>query len=458
MKINELKQYSDKKIVILWYWKEGKSSENFLEKIWCKDITTLDKNISWENYLDDLEEYDLIIKTPWISLYNEKVFPFGEKIISNSEIFFDNYEGKVIWVTATKGKSTTSTLIYETLKNAWYRVKLVGNIGSPVLDEVDIINWETFDYIVYELSSYMLETFKPKCFIAVFGNIFECHLAWHKNSLEIYKKAKLNILENSENILIWNDFKDLLPKLSNKQKSYTFWKEWNYTFKDNAFFTWGEKILEIENILLQWEHNKKNISSVVWVCHIISEDEDQDITLEKLKNGLKNTLENFKWLSHRLEDIGTYKWITFIDDAIATTQESTIAAIETFGNKIGTLFLWWEKSNTNYSRLRDTLQKHDIPNIVLFPDSWNDIFESFSKNLELEKETYLEWYENYKPKLYKTTSMKNAVKFAYENTNKWKICILSNASPSFSLWKSFIAKWQLFQKEVKNYPQMKDFT
>jgi UDP-N-acetylmuramoylalanine-D-glutamate ligase len=71
-----------------------------------------------------------------------------------------------------------------------------------VLDEVDIINGENYDYIVYELSSYMLEVFEPKCFIAIFGNLYECHLAWHKNSFEIYKKAKFNILKNAENILI----------------------------------------------------------------------------------------------------------------------------------------------------------------------------------------------------------------------------------------------------------------
>jgi len=451
MKIQEIKKYSDNKVAILWYGKEGKSSKDFLEKIWYKNITILDKNISWDNYLDNLGDFDLIFKTPGVSLYNEKVYPYKDKIISNTEIFFSNYEGKVIGVTATKGKSTTSTLIYETLKNAWYKVKLVGNIWNPVLDEVDILEWEMYDYIVYELSSYMLETFNPKCFIAVFGNLFECHLAWHKNSFEIYKQAKLNLLENAQNILIWNEFEELLPELSNNQKAYTFWKEWYYNFEGKKFFTKNTEVLEIENMLLQWEHNKKNISSVVWICDIISKTRNKNWVLVGLINGLKETLENFKWLPHRLQEIGIYNWITFIDDAIATTQESTIAALDTFWSKIGTLFLWWEASKTDYSKLRDILQKYDIPNIVLFPDSWNYIFEDFSKNLGLEKESFLEWYENYKPKLYKTTSMKNAVKFAYENTRTWKICILSNASPSFSLWKSFIEKWQLFQKEVKNY-------
>ena len=151
MKIQEIKKYSDNKVAILWYGKEGKSSKDFLEKIWYKNITILDKNISWDNYLDNLGDFDLIFKTPGVSLYNEKVYPYKDKIISNTEIFFSNYEGKVIGVTATKGKSTTSTLIYETLKNAWYKVKLVGNIWNPVLDEVDILEWEMYDYIVYEL-------------------------------------------------------------------------------------------------------------------------------------------------------------------------------------------------------------------------------------------------------------------------------------------------------------------
>ena len=83
MKIQELSKYSEKKIAILWYGKEGKSSKDFLERIWYKNINILDKNTSWENYLDNLWEYDLIFKTPGISLYNENVYPYRDKIISN---------------------------------------------------------------------------------------------------------------------------------------------------------------------------------------------------------------------------------------------------------------------------------------------------------------------------------------------------------------------------------------
>ena len=174
MNATELK---NKKIAILWFWKEWKSTLNFLKKIWANNITIHDANkdtsidwnickVLWENnYLENFDYYDLIFKSPWISPYNKKLERYKNKIISQAQIFFDNYEWKIIWITWTKGKSTTSTLAYETLKNEWYKVKLVWNIWNPVLDEVDIISWDTYDYIIYELSSYMLEWLNPKLYI-----------------------------------------------------------------------------------------------------------------------------------------------------------------------------------------------------------------------------------------------------------------------------------------------------
>ena len=187
MKLEQLKKYSEKKIAILWYWKEGKSSLDFLLKLWFKNLTVLDKSstvnkIEWINYilwdlhLDSLSEYDLIFKSPWVSPYNKKINNYKEKLITQAQIFFDNYEWKIIWITWTKGKSTTATLTYEILKKIWYNTKIVWNIGNPVLDEIDIINNKNYDYIVYELSSYMLEWLDIKLFIWVINNIYNCHL------------------------------------------------------------------------------------------------------------------------------------------------------------------------------------------------------------------------------------------------------------------------------------------
>ena len=198
-----------------------------------------------------------------------------------------------------------------------------------------------------------------------------------------------------------------------------------------------------ENIILQWEHNRKNISVIVWILDII----DKDNLLLNIKS-LEKVLSNFEWLSHRLENIWTYEWIHFIDDAIATTPESTIAAIKTYWTNIGTILLWWQDSWFEYEKLRNTLNEYNIPNIVLFPDTWEKIFWDLS-NYNYETSFIFNW--DYNPKILKTKNMKSAVEFAFNNTQKWKICILSNAAPSFSLWSGFIAKWLEYQKEVKNH-------
>jgi len=397
----------NKKIAILWFWKEGNSSLEFLLKIWInpEQITILDKIthplipslkskgrevkiISWENYLDNLDDFDLIFKSPWISPYNPKISPYKKKLISNAEIFFNNYQWRVIWITWTKGKSTISTLTYKILESYWYNVKLVWNIWKPVLDEIDILLWEDYDYIIYELSSYMLEKFSPELFIWVLNNIFPDHLDWHDN-FENYKKAKENILKNALNQIDW--------RILNKKTKF--------------------------KTKLEWEHNKKNIAVVEEICKII---------WIKDFSRFENTLKEFNWLAHRLENIWTFSWITFIDDAISTTPESTIEAIKTYNIKIWTIFLWWTNRWYKFDELVEYLEKYNIKNIVLFPDSWDKIKLLLNNNFNILE----------------TSSMEKAISFAYKNTNIWKICLLSTASPSYSLWKNFEEKWNIFKEEI----------
>lgn len=448
MKIENLK---NKKIAILWFWLEWKSTLAFLEKIGISDISILDKKwvegdykydiIYWDKYLDNLGDFDIIFKTPGISPYHTKIINHREKLISNAEIFFEEYKWKIIWITATKWKSTTSTLIYLTLKEAGYKVKLVWNIWNPIFEEVDILNWEEYDYIVYEFSSYMLETLEPKLFIWVLGNIYPCHIDWHNNSLEVYTQAKLNLLKNAENIVINKNFSHLL-----KWAEKTFWEEWNYSFDDNNYYINWINIIENSNILLAWEHNKYNISSVIWVMDIIWD--------KNLFKALKNVLSSFTWLSHRQEKVWVYKWITFIDDGISTTPESTIEAIKTFWENIWTIFLWWSDywfTDESFANLRSYIEKYKIANIVLFIDTWSRVFWDISKQLPLWIETKVDLISEYSPNILKSDSMEQAVKFAYKNTKDWKICILSSASPSFSLWKSYIEKAYEFKKFMKKY-------
>lgn len=426
----EIKNLSKKKIAILGFWKEGKSTLSFLQKLSCDDITIHDKDshfswdiktISWDTYLEWLEEYDIIFISPGISLYVPELLKVKEKLTSQTQIFFENYTGKVIALTGTKGKSTTSTLIYETLRNAKYRVKFVGNIGNPVLDEIDILSQESYDYVVYELSSYMLEWLKKKNFISILLNIYPDHLDWH-HGFENYKNAKLSILKNSENILVGYQLWWEYPE---KTK---FWKSGKYRFENGDFLIEETKIFDDTNITLLGEHNRYNICGVLWVCDIIGIDFQI----------LKETLKFFSPLKHRLQNIGTYEGITFIDDAISTTPESTIEGIKTFWKNIDTVFLWGTDRWYFYESLVKTLEIYGIKNIVLFPPSGEKIENLLDESFNL----------------FKTKDMKEAVEFAFTHTQNWKICLLSTAAPSYSIWKNFEEKWDLFQKYIHEYASL----
>ena len=454
----DFQDFKNKRIAILWYGREGKSTLQFLLKIGVspKDITILDgaekieglaanfeyirktfdtdsecNVVFWSTYLDELDTFDMIIKTPGISLYNEKIYPYREKITSQAQIFFDYYQGKVIAVSGTKGKSTTATLIYETVKHAGKKIQLIGNIGKPVLDYLDIISLgsQKDEYMVFEVSSYMLEGLKKNNYISILVNIYSDHIDRHQG-FENYKNAKLNILKGSSNNILRDE---ILEKHILTQQDMEifhgriFWHHGEYYHHEGKFYIKTQAVFDDTSILLKGEHNMMNISAVLGVCDIMGIDPSL----------LKETLKTFKWLPHRMENIWTYVGITRIDDAISTTPESTIQAIQTFAHQIDTIFLWWTDRGYIFDDLLQNIAAYDIKNIVLFPDSGQRIFEAIqAKNM---------WEIH----IFQADDMKSAVDFAREKTQKGKICLLSTASPSYSLWKNFEEKGDLFQKYVK---------
>jgi UDP-N-acetylmuramoyl-L-alanine---L-glutamate ligase len=445
----QVQQLKNKKIAIVWFGKEGKSSLSFLQKIGCSDITILDKNplpeidvpsFSGEKYLERISDFEVILKTPGISPFEPKLFPERRKMISQTEIFFQNYEGKVIAITGTKGKSTVSTLLYKVLKESGYHTKLVGNIGKPVLDEIDIWSKKNYDFVVYEMSSYMLQDFIPQTYISIFNNIYTCHIDWHRD-WKTYKEAKCNILEDAEYSLINSEFKQDEDIQNIGGNQIYFGNTGAFSYKDGWFYQEDEKFLEDKDILLQGEHNRKNICAVLTAASIILQDE------QKLRIVTQKVLSGFSGLPYRIQDTGTYRGITFINDAIATTPESTIEAIKTFSPRLETLLLGGQDSGFQFEKLRTNILNSEIQNIVLFPDTGEKIFPE-SMQGEYEKEYKIE-IKGKSYNILKTRSMQTAVDFAYKHTLKWNIALLSCAAPSFSLWSSYIVKWDEFTKYVQ---------
>lgn len=400
-----------KNALILGYGKEGIITKKYLQNFYPKlKIGIADKKLDGKSYLEKQNNYDIAIKTPGI---NKRLVTIPYTTATN--IFLSKVLGKnlIIGVTGSKGKSTTTSLIYEIVKASGKDVRILGNIGLPMLGALlEPINPETI--FVLELSSYQLDDIRFSPDISVVTNLFPEHMDFHGN-LKNYFEAKKNII----------NFQTL--PLDGQAKKYFI-----YNPKNKIMTSWlkdykGKSVAFLENNLksnLLGQHNKSNIGAAVEVAKILNISEEI----------ISKTVENFKGLPHRLEFVGEFKQIKFYNDAISTTPESTIMAIESLSliSKIGTIFLGGQDRGFNFIKLEKLIKKEKIKNIVLFPDSGKKIIKS-AVGLNILH----------------TKDMKQAIKFAYKYTEKGSICLLSCASPSYSIWENFEEKGNLFKKFVK---------
>lgn len=372
-------------ICILGYGKDGKVAEKYISKKYPKLKIEILDKSLDKNYLGRQKDFDLAVKTPGIPKRKVNI-PY----VTSTNIFFSQNKNFKIGVTGSKGKSTTASLIYEIIKASGRKTRLIGNIGNPIL-EMELRKIDPKEILVIELSSYMLDDIEYSPNIALLLNLFPEHMDYHAG-VKNYYEAKGNI--------------------------FKFQKMGDWALR----FPFSEKILlKNKEIPLIGHHNLKNIQAAIKAARIIG------ISDSDIKKGLKN----FKPLPHRLEFVGELDGVKFYDDAVSTTPESTIEAIKSLKN-IGTIFLGGEDRGYDFRNLERTIRSYDIKNLVLFPESGNRILKS-EKGFNILR----------------TKNMRKAVKFAFKNTPKGEICLLSTASPSYSIWKNFEEKGELFQRSIK---------
>ena len=436
----------NKKILILGFGREGKSTYNYIrkylndKKIYIADMQEdlLDKNeflkkdnniecICGKEYLNGLENYDIIIKTPGIALVNMDITNFKDKIKSQLDLFLEFCDNKTIGITGTKGKSTTSSLIYSVLKAQNKNALLLGNIGNPIFNYIDEITEDT--YIVIEMSSHQLEFTNNSPNISIITNLFPEHLD-HYNSYNEYVEAKFNIFkfqkENDYFLYDYdnNELKERITYTNSIKYKVSFnEKDADIKIQNNMIVIKDKEIYDINSPRnLLGDYNLKNIMFVLGVVDILNLDINQAV----------KTISEFETLKHRLEFIGEINGVKYYDNSIATIPVATEEAIKALKD-VDTLIIGGMDRGIDYSEFAEFLDKCDVKNIICMPDTGHKIAKMMKTN-----------------KCIIVNTLEEAVKEASLKTEKEKSCLLSPAAASYGFFKNFEEKGDKFKELVMN--------
>ena len=411
-----IKLLKSHKIAILGYGREGQSTHKLLKEILPKkEILIADDNSEFANCgLQDemLKDCTLYIKTPGISMKKLQNID-RDKITSQTDIFLQLYSKQTIGISGTKGKSTTSNLVYKIFLEQGFDTLLAGNIGVPLLDILPSIKEDTI--IVAELSAHQLQFIHTSPKVSILLNLFEEHLD-HFADYKEYINSKYHIasLQTKDDTFVYNldslDIKTLINNSPIKSNLLTFSK--------------GDS-LEIEPDYLKGEHNLMNINAALLAT--------QAFGAEKSK-ALK-TAKSFMPLSHRLEFVAERNGVKYYNDSISTIPQASIEAIKALKD-VQTIILGGMDRGIDYSPLTEQIDNFKIKNIVFVGQAGrrmkNEMQEKVNKFQILVSDDYSE-----------------IVKWCSINTEKGMICLLSPAASSYDMFKNFEHRGEVFSQLVK---------
>jgi UDP-N-acetylmuramoylalanine--D-glutamate ligase len=395
-----------------------------------------------ENYLSKLHGFDMIFRTPGMrpdlpELLHAK--EEGSIITSEMEIFLELCPAKVFAVTGSDGKTTTTTLIYNILKEEGYKCWLGGNIGMPLLSKIDEI--EESDKVVLELSSFQLMTIGKSADVAVITNLSPNHLDVHK-SLDEYIDAKKNIFKFQAftNKLILNYDNDETRKLRSEAKGkVVFFSRVNNLEAGSICI--DNKLVYIENniikeiintneIIIPGEHNIENFLAAIAAVY-------DYVKLDTIKR----VATSFKGVEHRIELVRELNNVKFYNDSIASSPSRTIAGLKSFKQKV-ILIAGGKDKNIPYDSIGEFLQDK-VKLLILIGPTGPKIEKA------LIDEAQKTGKKNNIPVLYCNT-YEEVVNTAYKNAVPGDIILLSPASTSFDLFKNFEERGNTFKRIVNS--------
>lgn len=411
----------------------GKIKEKYKQQLFDNNIEFEEGKHTTEKILNANE----VVKSPGIPEKNEMVKAIkknGIEIIGEFELAY-RFKGnsKIIAVTGSNGKSTTTALIYHICKKAELNCALVGNIGYSIAAQ---IAEDPKDLYVAEISSFQLDdikTFRPD--IAVLTNITEDHLDRYEYKFENYINSKFKIIQNQTNndYFIYNDDDEII---TNKLK--TLFPNTNplpfsmkHEIKKGGYIKGDQMMLRIQeervsmsiyDFALKGKHNNYNTMAAGIAA----------ATLGIRKDKIREAVKDFQSLEHRMEFVATVRGVEFINDSKATNTNSTWFALESM-NKPTVLILGGTDKGNEYALIEE-LVAEKVKAIVCMGADNSKIVEAFKDKV---------------PVIVETDSAKKAVNAAFRLSTKGDVVLLSPACASFDLFKNFEDRGQQFKEAVK---------
>ncbi len=391
------------------------------------------------DYLDHLSGFDIIFKTPGMRIDIPQLVKASQeeaKITSEMEEFIKLCPAQIFAVTGSDGKTTTTSIIYNILKEEGYNCYLGGNIGTPLLDRIEKI--QESDKVVLELSSFQLHTIDRSPNIAIITNISPNHLDIHK-SMEEYIDAKKNIFKHqTSGKVILNYDNEITRKFEHEVKTNLIFFSRNsildigaYLKGDTLVYKPSKSDCEIEvlnkaDILIPGQHNIENyLSAILAVFDYV-----------KIET-IKKVASTFSGVEHRIKFVREVKGVKFYNDSVASSPSRTIAGLKTFPQKVILIAGGYDKK-IPYDIMGENIINM-VKCLVLIGQTGPKIKKAYLDELERKNIDQ----ENAIP-IINCTTLKEATMAAFDNAKPNDIVLLSPASASFDMFKNFDQRGQIF--------------
>lgn len=391
-----------------------------------------------KNNLSKLKGFDIIFRSPSCMPTKpelEKEAKNGAIVTTEIEMLMEMCPAKIIGVTGSDGKTTTTSLIYEILKKAGYNTYLGGNIGTPLFTKLEEMKSE--DIVVLELSSFQLMGMKISPHIGVITNITPNHLNIHKD-YEEYIDAKKNIFkyQNENDIVILNYDNEITRNAAKEAMSKVVF--FSHKEKLENGFIVDEKIIkeceddirkhiiDTKDIILRGEHNFENVATALATTKTLV---SQDIAVKAIKE--------FKPVEHRLEFVRELDRVKWYNDSVSSSPTRTIAGLSSFDEEIILIAGGYDK-NLDYTPIAKPIVEK-VKKLILIGQTSNKIYECVKS--EAEK-------QNVKIDIYMCSSLKETVTLAKRIAKPSQVVLFSPASASFDMFKNFADRGEQFKKLV----------